>query len=251
MPLQPWVTVADLPEPRPTLSDEEWAGLAELTTSVLFTLSGRRWAGRVRRTVQIVAVGGPAWPTTALGADFWWDGSWGAHIDAGEIYNHDCCQPPREVRLPHAPVASVDLVQIGGQARDAGTYRLRDGRWLEDLTGRGWPTCDPGLVVTYSAGTDPPGEAREAARTLLLHLAYARTGDNRCRLPSNVTAVTRQGITQSFTPAADLIAAGRTGLAELDLWLATVNPTNRRHRPSSWSPDTHPRTYPRATEEIP
>lgn len=253
MPLAPWITEDDLPADRPALpgGPEEWAGLADLATGVLFALSGSRWAGEVQRVVEIVAVGGPRWHHLDHGGDFWWDGSWGAHVLGGEVYNHDCCSSPLTVRLPHAPVRTVERVEIGGTVRDAASYRLRDGRWLEELTGSGWPTCDPGVVVTYNAGTDPPGAGREAAATLLLHLAYGRVGDPRCRLPGNTTAISRQGITQSFTPAAEIIAAGRTGLTEVDLWLASVNPTNRRHRPSSWSPDTHPRSYPRATEEIP
>jgi hypothetical protein len=250
VPLDPWAAVADLPADRPALpgGDEEWERVIALATSVLFTLSGRGWAGRRTRTVEVVAVRGARWAEVAAGPDFWWDGSWGAHVEDGEIVNHSCCDAPLAVRLPHSPVRAIESVTVGGVLRGPDTYRLRDGRWLEDRTRRGWPTCDPGLVVVYTAGTDPPPEARDAARTLALHLAYARAGDARCRLPSNVTAATRQGISQSFTPAAELIAAGRTGLTDVDLWLGTVNPTARRHRPSSWSPDTHPRTYTRPEE---
>jgi hypothetical protein len=255
VPLAPWATAADLPTGRPVLdpdqarNDAVWSDLAALATSVLFALSGQRWAGRAQRTVEIIAAGGVRWPHVSSGIDWWWDGSWGAHLVGGEIVNHACCPHPPSVRLPHSPVASVDRVEIGGVARDAGTYRLRDRAWLEERTGVGWPTCDPGVVVTYTAGADPPPEGRAAAARLLLELGYARAGDTRCALPRNITSISRQGVTTSFTPAAELIAAGRTGLTDVDLWLGTVNPTNRRHRPSSWSPDTAARTYP--VEESP
>jgi hypothetical protein len=245
VPVTPWVTLAELPEDRPPLdadpaaSDGAWEQAAALATDVLYALSGRRWAGAAERTVTIVAVGGPAWPDV-LGRDFWWDGSWGACVADGEVYNHACCHPPPRVRLPNSPITAVTAVTIGGVTRDPVSYRL-NGRWLEDLTGTGWPTCDPGVTVTYTAGTDPPGSGRWAARELTLQLGYARLGDARCALPRNVTAVSRQGVTQSFTPAAELIKLGRTGLTDVDLWLGVVNPTGRRHRPSSWSPDTHPR----------
>jgi hypothetical protein len=251
VPLAPWATADDLPASRPALdpdteaNDAAWSDLAALATAVLFTLSGRRWAGAVERTVEVIAAGGVRWPLVSAGTDWWYDGSWGAHLVDGEIVNHSCCPRPPEVRLPHAPIAEIIEVRVGATVRDAGTYRLRDRAWLEDLTGRGWPTCDPGVVVTYRAGTDPPPEARAAAVRLLLELGYARAGDTRCALPRNITAITRQGITTSFTPAAELIKEGRTGLTDVDLWLATVNPTNRRHRPSSWSPDTATRTYDR------
>lgn len=252
MPVSSWVTVTELPEGRPELpgGDEEWNALSHLATLVLFALSGRHWAGAVTRTVEVVAVGGTRWRELSSGDDWWWDGSWGAHVEAGQIVNHDCCGRPDRVRLPHAPVRSVDVVEVGSTTRDPASYRLTDGRWLEDRSGRGWPTCDPGLTVTYTAGEDPPEVARDLAAQLALQLGYARAGDSRCRLPRNVTSIARQGITQSFVPASQLIAEGRTGLDEVDLWLATVNPTNRRHRPSSWSPDTYPRTYTR-TEETP
>jgi hypothetical protein len=255
VPLIPWATVDDLPDSRPVLDPDPtrdaaaWSDLAALATSVLFTLSGQRWAGATQRTVEIVAAGGVGWPRVSAGTDWWWDGSWGAHLIDGEIINHSSCPHPTEVRLPHTPVVSVDRVELGGTVRDAGTYRLRDRAWLEDRTGHGWPVCDPGVVVTYTAGTDPPPEARTVAARLLLELGYARAGDPRCALPRNVTSITRQGVTTSFTPAAELIKTGRTGLVDVDLWLGTVNPTNRRHRPSSWSPDTAARTYP--VEESP
>lgn len=254
MPVVPWVTVAELPEGRPELpgGDEEWDTLALLATQVLFALSGRRWAGSTTRTVDVVAVGGTRWAELSSRADWWWDGSWGAHatVADGEVYNHDCCARPGAVRLPHAPVRRIESVTIGSTVRDPATYRIADGRWLVDTSGRGWPTCDPGMTVAYTAGDDPPAVAVDLAAQLTVQLGYARVGDARCRLPRNVTAVARQGITQSFVPATQIIAAGRTGLDEVDLWLGTVNPANRRHRPSSWSPDTHPRTSTRSEESL-
>lgn len=253
MPVEPWITVAELPEDRPVLaedtdaSDAEWGRAIRLAIDVLYALTGRRWAGAVQRQVEIVAVNGARWPALAGTVDWWWDGSWGACLAEGEVLNHVGCCPPIRVRLPHAPVASVDAVEIGGQVRDPSSYRLADGRWLEDRTGRGWPTCDPGVLVTYTAGADPPDAGRWAARQLALQFGYARVGDPRCALPRNVTAIARQGVTQSFTPAAELISQGLTGLPEVDLWLGSVNPGGRRHRPSSWSPDTAPRTYPQET----
>jgi hypothetical protein len=252
VPVSPWVSVAELPEDRPLLgpdpdaSDAEWARAARLATDVLYALSGRRWAGAVQRTVEIVAVNGVRWPALVGSVDWWWDGSWGACLERGEVINHAGCGPPVRVRLPHAPVASVDAVTVGDTLRDPSSYRLADGRWLEDRTGRGWPTCDPGVLVLYTAGIDPPDTARWAARQLALELGYSRAGDGRCRLPSHRPSINRQGISQSFTPAADLIAKGLTGLPEIDLWLGSVNPGGRRHRPSVWSPEM-PRTYQQET----
>lgn len=257
MPLAPWVTITDLPTPRPDLpgGDEEWATLAAEAGQVLYVLSGRRWAGARTRVVDVVALHGERWAELSTSPEWWWDGSWGActfgvSVVGGEIINHRACTCPTMVRLPYAPVTSVTEVRVGGQVRAPSSYRPAEGRWLEDLTGRGWDTCT-GLVVTYVAGVDPPAVARDLAAQLALHLGYARAGDARCRLPGNTTSITRQGITQSFIPASDLINAGRTGLDEVDRWLAVVNPTNRRHRPSSWSPDTHQRTVTHAEEGSP
>ncbi len=236
----PWVELSAIPAPVPELpgGEEEWAATIALASEVLWALSGRRWGGAVTRTVEVVA------PTPGEPIPSGWDLSWGlvmhpAVID-GQIVNHGCCAAPSEVRLPGSPVAVVS-VSYRGAARDPDSYDLR-GPYLRDLTGRGWPVCEPGVVVTYTSGKAPPEGGQRAAALLAREYALASLGQP-CGLPANVASQTRQGISQTFVTASQLIALGQTGVVPVDAWLATVNPGRLTRRARAWSPDTQPRTY--------
>lgn len=238
----PWVELSAIPAPVPELpgGEEEWAATIALASEVLWALSGRRWSGAVTRTVEVVA---PA-PDEPIPSG--WDLSWGyamhPRLIDGQVINLSrCgCAAPPEVRLPGSPVA-VASVSYRGTDRDPDSYDLR-GPYLRDLTGRGWPVCEPGIVVTYTSGKAPPEGGRWAAALLAREYALARLGQP-CGLPANVTSMTRQGITQSFVPASQIIALGQTGSVLVDSWLATVNPGRLTRRARAWSPDTSPRTY--------
>lgn len=235
--IAPWVELSDLPTPLPTLpgGEEEWAATIALASEVLWALSGRRWAGAATRTVEVVA------PSAGDDRPPGWDLSWGtvAHpvLIEGEVYNCRCCTPAR-VRLPGSPTAVVE-VRSGGAVRDPAFYWL-NGAYLVDLSGRGWPTCPPGITVTYLNGKEPPEGGRRAAALLAYELGRARLGDPGCGLPANVTSLTRQGISQTFVPASQIIGLGQTGLVPVDTWLATVNPNRLTRRARAWSPDTEP-----------
>lgn len=239
--IQPWLTYADLPAPLPTLpgGEAEWGAVITLASEVLWALSGRRWAGETTRTVEVVA------PAAGSDLPLGWDSTWGTvmhpHIVDGQITNHSCCPAPQRVRLPGSP-ARVLSVTENGTARPEGSYRL-DGGYLLDLTGSGWPTCGRGVLVTYVTGRKPPEAGKVAAGILARELGRARAGDPACGLPANVTSQTRQGISQTFVPASQIIALGQTGLMPVDTWLATVNPAKLTRRARAWSPDTSPRTH--------
>jgi hypothetical protein len=236
----PWVQLPDLPTPLPNLpgGEAEWGATIALASEVLWALSGRRWSGAATRTVEVVA-------PSAGAADLppGWTPSWGmvAHpvLREGEVYNCRCAQPER-VRLPGTPQA-VTEVRVGATTRPPSSYWL-DGAYLVDLSGRGWPTCPPGMVVTYTSGKLPPEGGRRAAALLAWELGRARVDDPACGLPANVTNLTRQGISQTFVPASQIVALGQTGLMPVDTWLATVNPAKLTRRARAWSPDTAPTT---------
>lgn len=241
--IAPWLAVPDLPSPLPTLpgGEADWLRHIQSASEVLWALSGRRWAGGPTiRTVEVVAAGST---DTIPGS---WHPSWGVHVADGEVYNHGCCQRPTSIRLPGDP-SRVLSVGEGTTTRDPATYRL-NGRYLEDLSGRGWPTCHPGIAVRYEAGRVPPEAGRTAAGLLARELGRAQIGDPGCALPANVTSVVRQGLTQTLVPALTLFSAGRTGVPAVDLWLATVNPNGLRQRTRAWSPDTEPTVYVRPEE---
>jgi hypothetical protein len=227
----PWVTRDALPAPLPTLpgGDAEWDATIALASEVLWALTGRRWAGERTRTVAVVA---PA------AADLPGAPAVQPQLIDGQIINCGCCGPAR-VRLPDDAVIAVEEVTVSGAVRPAGSYALDRGHLL-DLSGRGWPTSPPGFTVRYRHGRPPPDAGQRAAALLAREHARARVGDPASPLLLNLTSRTRQAVTETFVPAADLIERGMTGVPQVDSWVATVNPGKLTRRARAWSPDTAP-----------
>lgn len=154
------------------------------------------------------------------------------------------CAPMCEVRLP-GPVASVDEVWLGGSVLDPSSYRVDNAAWLVRTDGGCWPTCQnmaapitaPGTwQVNYQQGNPIPLGAQRANTALAAELLKACTNASNCRLPSNATTITRDGVSIVIDTTA-LLDAGRTGIAQVDLWLGAVNPNGLRSRPAVYSPD--------------
>jgi hypothetical protein len=246
VPAAAWVTPADLPPGLPG-GEAELTAACDLATTVLYGLTGRRWAGRRTRTIDVFAQRTPWWWGRPAGSP--WDLTWGvcgaglpaaAVLAGGEVYNHSGCDRPPTIRLPDFPVTQIHEVRVNGTLRDPGSYRLTGDRYLEDTWG-GWWTCgcDQPMTVTYTHGADPPAVGRAAARRLAAELAKATDGQPSA-LPGYITQRVRQAETITYTSAAALFDKGRTGLADVDLWLATVNPAGLRRSSRVWSPDTDP-----------
>lgn len=246
MSVAPWATVDDLPAERPKVTggDEEWERLLLLASETLYVLSGRRWSGAGTRTVALRSVGAGPLPGTlgeqaAVGVLWLEVGcSGGAHLD---------CQRASSVRLPSYPVNAVLSVAVDGAPRVAASYHLEGRRYLVSDAGP-WPTCSAALVVEYEYGVEPPAGGKAAAIDLALalgELSEANGDVTKTRLPGLRTSIDRQGVSVGYETSTALLAAGKTGLYLADLWLAAVNPTGRRRRSSSWSPDTHPTVLPR------
>src|SRR5690606_32561638 len=95
---------------------------------------------------------------------------------------------------------------------------------------RPWP--EDVVVVYRQGGAWPPGAGR-AIGELAHQLALAACGSTECKLPAGLRSRTRQGDTIEF---ADVFAeGGRTGLQNVDLWIAAQRATIGR--PRVWSPD--------------
>lgn len=248
MTLTPWAGVTDLPTTRPALAggDDEWSALLATASEVLYVLSARRWAGVSERTLDIRAPGRRYDGQTNVELAelvIGWHESWGICEWIGQS-THDFCGRPRSLRLPDFPIVDVLSISIAGEVVDPARYRLVHRRYVEAMHGRGWPTCGDGLTVNYRHGAEPPAAGKSAAVDLAVALAEQKADPERSRLPGITTGITRQGVTITQQTASDLLAKGKTGLYGVDLWLATVNPNNRRRRSTAWSPDTDARVYP-------
>ena len=179
-------------------------------------------------------------------------GGFWPHIEGGVWVNScgcqtDCsCTALCEVTLP-APVGRVDAVQVGTALVPDTDYRVDGNRlvWTGD-TECPWPVCqdlaapvgaDDTFAVTYLNSYPVDTLGAYAAGIMAMEYAKACTG-GKCRLPTGVTAVARQGVAFDITSGA--FPGGLTGIREVDAYLALWNPEPIRQAPQVWSPDLHP-----------
>lgn len=267
MTLIPWATLDDLPG-RPTLpgGDEQWSLLLAASSEVLYALTGRRYAGLRERAVELYAPCrceglriGPripaAWLDYALG---------GGSVLSSAAYDPyslpsgvwGSCRP-HEVRLPNRGVAALLAAQdAAGAPLDVSRYRIERGGYLRRAPWRGpddapLPGCRRPLRLRYRFGRDPGPAGRVHAATLALAFGQASIDPDSSPLPGLVTQIVRQGVTFTQQAASTLIEKGQTGLAPVDLWIASANPARLRRPSRSWSPDTDARYYPLPIEEVP
>lgn len=169
----------------------------------------------------------------------------------GTWVNVGCCTSPEcscvavcSVPLPR-PATRVDEVRVNGAVLDPSTYFLHDSRvvWFstepcpfpaaQDLSK---PDTEEGTFsVTYLNAYPVDSIGACAVASLALEFAKSFTGAGKCRLPSNVRNVNRQGVSMELVVGA--FTDGVTGLREVDAYIALWNPDNLRSGPRVWSPD--------------
>lgn len=199
---------------------------ADIAVSVLWALSGRQF-GVCPMTLRPCEFGVRGLPTGGLGFTLARDG--------GHWVNYPCgcagactVSAPNIVHLP-GPVHAVAQVVINGEVIDPAEYTVegnalyrRAGRWPVQNLRR--PLGDPGTwSVTYSRGQAVPAGVAKLTGLLAAEFHAACNG-GKCRLPRNVTAVTRQGVNYQVYNPQEIYTSGKTGLAEVDGWLAAINP---------------------------
>jgi hypothetical protein len=227
-----WATTDDLPTDVTTaiaaLDDAEVQALLYVASDTLYALSGRRWrGGGCTRTVTITTdCGGPEQGVVRLQTGAPAARAWTSRL-----------------QLPGDwPVTAITTLQDWDLTTiDPDRYRLVNGRELEALdpvSGRpvGWSW--PEVTIAYEYGAAPPVGGKNAAVVFASQLLLGRVGAAGCRLPERVKEITRQGVSIAILDPFDFLDHGRTGLVEVDSWLATVNPAKARARPMVWSPDT-------------
>jgi len=130
----------------------------------------------------------------------------------------------------HRDGAQVELVQGVDFAVEGDVlYRTQNRPWPYQNYAR--PMGEQGTwLVTYWRGTPPPYAAGRFVGILTAELMKASDGD-KCRLPKSVTRVSRQGASFDLDPT-ELYATGKTGIPEIDTWLAAVNPNHLQQAPS-------------------
>ncbi|MBO0819321.1 MAG: hypothetical protein J2P26_00570 [Nocardiopsaceae bacterium] len=173
-----------------------------------------------------------------------WDGFWTAMGRGCGCPGPCSCRPDCAVELP-GPVIDILEVRVGGAPVATTAYRVM-GNLLMRVDGGCWPDCQdlaapasaPGsFQVTYRRGEPVPYGGQVAAAALANEIWKACTGSGKCRLPDRVQQLTREGVSMTMIDDMEWLNAGRTGLAEVDSWLAAVNPAGLKSRPQVWTPD--------------
>lgn len=235
----------------------------EVATEILWRLTGGQF-GLCREVVR-PCTGGCAKPARS-GAD----GRMSPQIINGQWVNMVCGCPrasddcscgaaPSSLYLP-GPVYWEDPrlghddpdryklhVYIDGEHLPPGSYWMYGSNQLIRTDGGTWPACQdltvapdqPGAFsVVYWRGTPvPPGGKRAVALLACEIWKACAKGPDSCALPRRVQTVQREGITYTMLDPMDFLSEGRTGLTEVDMWLAAVNPA-KLHSPSAvLSPD--------------
>lgn len=183
----------------------------------------------------------------------WADGpSFMPYLAAGQWYNLACCgdgcqcgNPLDEIELP-GPVAQVNHVWVDGE--EITDWALYNANILVRTNpDDGWPGCqrlDQDLTevdtwaVDYTRGLPWPAGGRRVVGVLACEFARLCAGDKRCRIPANVTQVTRDGVSYNIDASA-FIEQGLTGFApEVDLFISSINPDRLRRPSGVYTPQT-------------
>jgi hypothetical protein len=149
------------------------------------------------------------------------------------------------------PAQEIVEVRVDGVVVPPEAYRIDNHRELIRTDGACWPRCpdlhaaldDVGgaaFGVTYRRGLPLDDAAMWAYSVYACELLKACTGASGCRLPKRVQSITREGVTMSFIDELEYLDKGRTGIPEVDMWLASVNPSGLRGRSRVLSPDYAP-----------
>jgi hypothetical protein len=233
----------------PACSPDEWAAFSPelqaraggLATATLRRLTAYRVGGCpiiVRPCAQSCVASlatARGWGPAQL-ADGTWVNSCGCSTECS-------CTALCEVVLV-SPVGPVTWVKVDGLVIPPTDYRVDGNRlvWI-GATECPWPACqdmtatddEPGtFAVSYLNAHAPDALAAYAAGVLAMEFAKACSG-SKCRLPSTVTAVSRQGV--SFDLAAGAFNNGMTGIREVDSWIGLWRPEGSPSRaPSVWWP---------------
>jgi hypothetical protein len=214
-----------------------------------YTLDGCTITVRPCRQHSGTACDSCGWPGSRTGSS--WYAPWIPYLHDGTWYNASCgacgdtcaCDGTLDELVLPGPVSSVSRVVVDGALFT--DWALYDTATLVRTDGEPWPRCqnlganlsDAGTwAVEYVRGLPVPVGGERAAGILACELAKACTGQ-KCRIPANVTEVTRDGVSYTFDPTV-YYQSGLTGIPEVDLWLNAVNPGHNRRPSGIYSPQT-------------
>jgi hypothetical protein len=225
-------------------------------TEILWALTGRRF-GTCQVTVRPCgsSCGHGGWFTWPVDGDGYSGGVGGIltpYNYGGTWFNCACpgacsCKARCEVVLAD-PVESIVSVVVDGITLDPSAYRVDNGSILVRTDGECWPRCqdlnlsnttDVGtFFVTYNRGVPVPVGGQLAAG--LLACDFAKSCTSGCKLPGNLSTLSRQGVEITMVDPTEALGQGLTGISSVDLWIRSVNPYQLASRPRVRSLDVNP-----------
>lgn len=217
-----WLKSMDLADPT-----NMWAEDAvRFASEVLFSLSGEKFTGVSTTTENYTADNFAALQPAPV-------------VINGSIRNAPLQQGARNLRLRHKPIRSVISIEVDGVVMDPNTYDIRNNAYLVKRDATPWILdAITGLTITYTHGTKVPAAGKAAAIRLANEFVLLKDGSDDCTLPSRITtSISRQGETISVLDPLSFLSDGKTGVYEVDLFLAAVNPTKAKKRSRVFSVD--------------
>lgn len=199
--------------------------VADAAADLMFALSGYQF-GSATETVRPFGAIETCGHAAAVGDAYSF--AWTSHSAWSRVAACGCAGPSY-LRLV-GPVSAVGSVTIDGEALEPDAYVLYDGQWLVRVEGV-WPCCqdltkpsteDGTWAISYTHGVPVPAAGQIAAQVLGCELAKAAAGSRDCALMGRVQSVTRDGVSAVVVDSQDFLQRGHTGIAVVDLWLASL-----------------------------
>lgn len=237
------MTVPYMPNHR---ADAEWdaydpsiqSSADALAWSALHYLSGGR-VGNSRVLLRPCAArcGSGLWEPTIR------DGEWYNSAGCGHTAQDCSCTNLSSITLPTEVAEILNVWEDGILLIENVDYRAYNGNTVLVRVGDAWPACQDyavahdavgALTVEYVPGIYPSEAGLLAAGALASEFAKAITGA-KCKLPSAITSLTRNGISLDFQEG--YFPNNVTGMLVVDSFVASLNPNGLRQAARVWSPD--------------
>lgn len=135
------------------------------------------------------------------------------------------------------PATEISEVKIDGLVVDPSEYFIIDDKKLVRRVGC-FPECqnlqaessdENTFEVTYLLGYPLPPEGQAALDILACEFLNACTGGP-CRLPARWRSISREGISMDAFDNFENLNKSRSGIFEVDSWLAMVNPSGNPYK---------------------
>jgi len=162
-------------------------------------------------------------------------GSWVPFMNGGQWFNGgggSCCESRCAIELPEPTDNADNIISVTTSAGEEITdWVLEDGLYLVRPPGSCWPwCCGSNVTITYLAGVTPPDMLLHATGVLACEFAASCTG-GQCRLPRQISAMSQLGVSVDFGTLGNTVGM-RTGIADIDSVISTLNPAGLRRPPS-------------------